>query len=120
LSQEDQINLLFEEAHKENRTVFKHPGLTVLAAPWRYALITKLDRLMKTGHKAYDLSDATTYLHEHISHHCEKKPVPHTDLKKWAGEFKCTVPSDDLCKRLGDGYKEKFGCVGVEVTVECH
>jgi len=92
--------------------VFTAPGLTVYAAPWRYALGTKLDRLSKTGARPYDMSDAVGYLERLITKR-GGTPVKKSELKAWAEEFKFTVPSDNLMNSLGAEYKKKTGKDGV-------
>jgi hypothetical protein len=86
--------------------------LTVYAAPWRYALGTKLDRLSKPGAKPYDMSDAVGYLERLITKH-GGKAVKKSELKAWAQEFQFTVPSENLMKSLGSEYKKKTGKDGV-------
>ncbi|KAG7089406.1 hypothetical protein E1B28_011094 [Marasmius oreades] len=106
------IQRLYDEAVEQNEVVFKAPGLVVYAAPWRYALGTKLDRLSKKGFKPYDMSDAVGYLVRLIQKH-GGKAVKKSELKAWAQEFKFTVPSDQLMASLGAEYKKKAGKDGV-------
>ncbi|KAH9897919.1 hypothetical protein C8Q73DRAFT_788146 [Cubamyces lactineus] len=110
---EDTINALYEEARRQNRPLFTASGLTVLAAPWRYAITTKIDRLMKAGAKSYDLDDAITYLHEIVSAP-GGRPVPKASLATWATEFKCTPPDANMIQRIADGYQAKYKSKGIE------
>jgi len=110
--QESDINALYEEAKTQNTPIFKETGLTVLAAPWRYAMTTKLDRLMKTGAKPYDLADAVTYLHQIVSAP-HGQPVPQANLLQWASDFKCTQPSPELIQRLAAAYVAKYSSPGL-------
>ncbi|THV01283.1 hypothetical protein K435DRAFT_776118 [Dendrothele bispora CBS 962.96] len=110
--QEGTIQLLYDEAVQQNEKVFTAPGLTVYAAPWRYALLTKLDRLSKTGARPYDMSDAVGYLERLITKR-GGTAVKKSELTTWAGEFKFTVPTDDLMNSLGAEYKKKTGKDGV-------
>jgi len=105
--------LFFAFGVTQNDVVFNAPGLTVYAAPWRYALCAKLDRLSKTGARPYDMSDAVDYLDRLIGKRGGRQAVEKSELSAWADEFKFTVPSDDLIKRLGDEYKKKYGGVGI-------
>ncbi len=107
------IQRLYDEGVTQNDVVFNAPGLTVYAAPWRYALCAKLDRLSKTGARPYDMSDAVDYLDRLIGKRGGRQAVEKSELSAWADEFKFTVPSDDLIKRLGDEYKKKYGGVGI-------
>jgi len=111
--QEGVIQRLYDEGVTQNDVVFNAPGLTVYAAPWRYALCAKLDRLSKTGARPYDMSDAVDYLGRLIGKRGGRQTVKKSELRAWADEFKFTVPSDDLIKRLGDEYKKKYGGVGI-------
>lgn len=86
--------------------------MTVYAAPWRYALCTKLDRLSKTGARPYDMSDAVGYLTQLIKKQ-GGTTVKKSQLKAWAQEFKFTVPSDALLTSLGAEYKKKTGKDGI-------
>ncbi|KAG6379650.1 hypothetical protein JVT61DRAFT_10169 [Boletus reticuloceps] len=52
--EETTINDLYEQAIKQNEKVFSAKGLTVYAAPWNYALMTKLDRAAKHMADAVD------------------------------------------------------------------
>ena len=45
-------------ARKQNATVFRHRGLTVLAAPWSYSFIAKVERMLQRNAKDYDGDDA--------------------------------------------------------------
>ncbi|KAK1219353.1 hypothetical protein PQX77_017928 [Marasmius sp. AFHP31] len=111
-TQEGTIQRLYDEAVQQKDIVFNAPGLTVYAAPWRYALAAKLDRLSMPGARPYDLSDAVDYLARLI----EKqggKAVKKSALKAWATEFQFTVPTEDLMNRLAAEYKKKFKKDGV-------
>ena len=92
--------------------MFKAPGLTLYAAPWRYALGTKLDRLSKKGARLYDMSDAVGYLVRLVAKN-GGKAVKKSELKAWANEFKFTVPTEDLMNSLGEEYKKKTGKNGI-------
>lgn len=110
--QEGNIKILYDEAVHQKDIVFTAPGLTLYAAPWRYALGAKLDRLSKPGARPYDMSDAVSYLDQLIRKR-GGQAVKKSELKRWAGEFKFAVPSDDLMSRLGSEYNEKHGRTGI-------
>ncbi|KAL6301013.1 hypothetical protein BKA93DRAFT_696654, partial [Sparassis latifolia] len=84
--EEGTIKELYDEAVTQNDLVFNKPGLKVYAAPWRYALAAKLDRLAKAGARPYDMDDAVEYL----AHLIQKRgsAVKRAELKDWAGKFK--------------------------------
>lgn len=104
--------MLYDEAVDQRDIVFSAPGLTMYAAPWRYALSAKLDRLSKPGARPYDMSDAVDYLDRLIGKR-GGQAVRKSELKTWAGEFKFAVPSDNLMNRLGNEYSEKYGRTGI-------
>jgi len=110
--QEDTIKILYDEAVNQKDIVFAAPGLTLYAAPWRYALSAKLDRLSKPGPRSYDMSDAVDYLNQLIRTR-DGRAVKKSELKTWAGEFKFTDPSDDLVSRLGNEYNKKHSRAGI-------
>ncbi|KAG2085297.1 uncharacterized protein F5147DRAFT_589099, partial [Suillus discolor] len=54
---------LYNEAISDGVVIFDEPGLKVLAAPWMYCLVAKLEKAGKRGNaKSYDMSDAAQYL----------------------------------------------------------
>ena len=58
------------EALHQDEVVFEHRGLKVVAAPWAYALCSKMDYLRRPElNRPHDLSDAIAYLHSHIQKH---------------------------------------------------
>ncbi|KAI0768156.1 hypothetical protein BD413DRAFT_605616 [Trametes elegans] len=109
--QEAQIVALYAEALQQNVPLFHAPGLRVLAAPWRYALIAKLDRLMKPGPKPYDLTDAVAYLGQIVSR--ARQPVQRATLHAWAAEFRCTPPNEALVLRVSAEYLARYQHVGI-------
>lgn len=106
----DRINSLFTEAVNDNIIIFKKPGLTVLAAPWRYCLVAKLDKAGKSGAKAYDIDDAAAYLHELVKQ--TSGPVTKAKLQMWAKEFNVSVLESSV-SRLATTFKAKYGTAGV-------
>ncbi|KAG8628461.1 hypothetical protein KVT40_004334 [Elsinoe batatas] len=62
--------MIAEEARQQNTIVFRKRGLTVLAVPWSYALMAKIDRMSNPSKtKAYDPIDAAVYLRQYIQIH---------------------------------------------------
>jgi hypothetical protein len=106
----DRINSLFAEAVNDNTIIFKKPGLTVLAAPWRYCLVAKLDKAGKSGAKAYDIDDAAAYLHELVKK--TSGPVTKAKLRMWAKEFNISLSEGPIGK-LATTYQAKYGKAGV-------
>lgn len=111
-TQEGTINDLYNEAIKQNEKVFSAKGLTVYAAPWNYALMTKLDRAAKQGAKAYDMTDAVDYL-ARLIHSRGGHAVKKSELRAWATHYKLSEPSEAQMKELDEKYKEKHKTDGV-------
>lgn len=61
----DKRSALTDEAFRQNEIVFQAPGLTVLAAPWKYSFCCKVDRLSGSG-RTYDFPDAVQYLSRYL------------------------------------------------------
>ncbi|KAG1741541.1 uncharacterized protein EDB91DRAFT_333994 [Suillus paluster] len=69
----DTMNNIYNEAIRNNVVVFNKPGLKVVAAPWMYCLVAKLEKAGKAGNsKSYDMSDAAQYLMQE-SRRCNAK-----------------------------------------------
>ena len=75
------------------------------AAPWNYALMTKLDRAAKPGAKAYDMPDAVDYLGRLIQ--SRGQVVKRSELEAWARKYKLGVPTKDLMDKLAKEYEDK-------------
>jgi len=103
--EETTLNSLYEQAIKQNDKVFSAKGLTVYAAPWNYALMTKLDRAAKPGAKSYDMADAVDYLGRLIQ--SRGNAVKKSELGEWAKQYKLGAPPETLIDRLAREYKEK-------------
>ncbi|KAH9941873.1 uncharacterized protein BXZ73DRAFT_41789 [Epithele typhae] len=112
--QEGTIGTMYEEAIQQNVVVFREHGLTVYAAPWRYALITKLDRVMKGAGRSYDMSDAVGYL-SHLLQGRQGRVVTMADLEGWAREYALTPPTEEVVAGLAALYKAQTGRDGVVV-----
>lgn len=100
------IHDIYDDAISENEKVFAANGLTVYAAPWNYALVTKLDRAGKSTAKSYDIADAVDYLGRLIKlrgGHAVKK----SELKAWATKYKLGAPTEVVVGKLAAQYKEK-------------
>ncbi len=105
------IKKLYEEARQQNVINFDRNGLTVYAAPWRYALLAKMDRLGTISKaKEYDLGDAVAYLHE-IVHGAS--PVAQDRLEFWAGEFGINRPKEGVIELVAARYRECYDDSGI-------
>lgn len=110
LIQNDLMSSLYAEAQETGVTIFKQPGLVRLAAPWRFALMAKLDRISTKKSKAYDLDAAITYLHQMVK---TSGKVEKSAFAQWAQEFHVIPPEDDLLDRLRNGYADCYGTEGL-------
>jgi len=102
---------LYAESVAANVIIFQAPGLTVYAAPWRYCLVTKIDRLTKANPRQYDLDDAVAYLHQIVSN--AGGPVAVAVLKQWCTEFGCALPNDALVAKIKEAYQTAHARAGL-------
>lgn len=105
---------LAQQAVEQNEVVFQAPGLTVLAAPWIYALCAKVGRLASASkRKAYDTDDAVAYLRRYIVQH-GNKPIAYRTLREMAAHFK-TDFNVDVCREVNIKYEAKFRQPGIQL-----
>ncbi|RYP91882.1 hypothetical protein DL770_002004 [Monosporascus sp. CRB-9-2] len=65
----DKRAMLTQEAFQQQDIMFSENGLTVLAAPWKYAFCCKVGRIAGDSilsARPYDLDDAVQYLYRHV------------------------------------------------------
>jgi len=99
---------LTEEAIRQNEVIFNEPGLKVLAAPWPYACAAKLDRVSggsQAGGKPYDLSDAASYLHRHLTI-SGRSTIKQSEVESWASVYE-TKLSEPLIRALENEYQRQ-------------
>lgn len=102
---------LIELARHQNDVVFQAQGLTVLAAPWHYAFVTKIGRITYGTGREYDAADAVTYLHEHIRRH-GRQPAKASEVRKWGQKYKRVTPNEIL-QQVNDLYFRNYGHQGI-------
>jgi len=102
---------LVDEALRQNYEVFSAPGLRVIAAPWGYALMAKLDRLTGGGGKPYDASDAANYLHQYLRQ-SGKRNVPMQTIQQLAHQYQLRLRVEDV-RIVNQRYQAEFGEPGV-------
>jgi hypothetical protein len=102
---------LVAQSLEQNYTVFSGPGLRVIAAPWGYALLTKLDRMAGGGGKPYDPVDAANYLRQYLLHKKIKR-VPISTIQQAAQDYQLRLRIDDV-RLVGEHYQRKFGEPGI-------
>jgi hypothetical protein len=108
----DKIESLYDEAIKDNIVLFKKTGLTVLAAPWRYSLVAKVEKAGKATVKSYDIDDAVGYLHQLIQAKKKKEPVKESELKGWATEYRANISEANINKVAAE-YKRQYSRDGI-------
>jgi len=106
----NKIEALYNEAIKDNIVVFDKTGLKVLAAPWRYSIVAKVEKAGKATAKPYDIKDAAAYLHKLIA--VRKTPVKVSELKAWATEYKASI-SDVNIDKVAEEYKTTYKTDGI-------
>lgn len=111
LLQQGMVATLYEEALAQNEVIFYQKGLRVYAAPWRYALMTKMDRLGKGSRRDYDLSDAVGYLHKLVGK--RGRAVSRSELKEWAVSFKFSELKDNIIDEVAKAYKTQYKSDGI-------
>lgn len=101
---------LVQAAYRQNYEVFRAPGLRILAAPWSYAFISKLDRIAGGGGKAYDAKDAAIYLHMHLrmkSVESISVETVHAIAHKY--QRLNSIASNTGLKAVNGAYRERYG-----------
>ncbi|UPL01404.1 hypothetical protein LCI18_012338 [Fusarium solani-melongenae] len=102
---------LVGQAKRQNAVVFEqrgtNGGLKVYAAPWKYALCSKLNRLCEINPRSYDMDDAVVYLSRHLSLTAETY-VKSRELYDWCRSYNHDVRREIL-KQLDDRYFQSYG-----------
>ncbi|WEW61740.1 hypothetical protein PRK78_007234 [Emydomyces testavorans] len=88
---------LIAEARAQNIVIFHVSGLKVLAAPWNYALVKKINRIISPLPKKYDINDAANYLNEYIKKN-GNRPVHVRQIREWGRIYEAEVPDWALQK----------------------
>ncbi|KAL9637392.1 MAG: hypothetical protein Q9164_002212 [Protoblastenia rupestris] len=103
---------LTQESIKQDEVVFNREGLKILAAPWNYALCSKMDRLVTHRRiRSHDLSDAVAYLHYYIQGH-GRISVSTARVKGWCQSYQMRT-SDDVIKAVNKEYRRLHGKDGI-------
>ncbi|KAF8864052.1 hypothetical protein BDZ45DRAFT_548653, partial [Acephala macrosclerotiorum] len=95
---------LFQMALQQNQIVFQQPGLTVLAAPWKFMLAAKMDRMTTSTWRKYDATDAAHFLHQYIRAHGDRR-VTLDLMDQWAKEFGRPKPSRRAIQEVNTAYR---------------
>lgn len=98
---------LYNEAIRDGVVIFDQPGLKVVAAPWMYCLVAKLEKAGKRGNaKSYDMSDAAQYLIQESKRRGAKIKVADIEAKAKAYGIKIQEAQMKELKALCAGYME--------------
>lgn len=103
---------LSREATAQGDIVFQQRGLTVLAAPWIYALCAKIERLGGHRRRRYDLTDAATYLERYNSRH-RGRPVEYTFLVEKARHYGTSINAE-VCREVDAAYVKRYHRHGIQ------
>ena len=82
---------LVPEAIEQNDVLYCGCGLTVVAAPWKYAFCMKLNRIAAHKDKLHDRKDAARYLREHIIRRGVKQ-VTVEEIQEWTMLYATQAP----------------------------
>lgn len=108
----EQIPQLVTQATQQRDIVFQQPGLTIYAAPWNYAFVTKVGRITYGTGRTYDWDDAIVYLHQHIRRHGHT-PVPVSQIRRWGAEYRRNTP-DEILRQIDERYYRQYRQHGVD------
>ena len=104
---------LTHTALQRNIVVFQAQGLKVVAAPWSYAFCSKLNRVADPRtRRAYDTSDAVSYLHEILLQRRDRRPVSVQDVQGWASQYGLQVQRNAL-RDVAQLYQQRYRRVGL-------
>jgi hypothetical protein len=99
---------IYNEAIRDGVVIFDKPGLKVVAAPWMYCLVAKLEKAGNRGNaKSYDMSDASQYLIEESKRRGAKIKVADIEAKAKAYGVKIQEAQIEQLKALCGAYMEE-------------
>ncbi|KAI1775297.1 hypothetical protein F4818DRAFT_45531 [Hypoxylon cercidicola] len=109
----DQRAALTDEAFAQQEIIFQKPGLTVLAAPWKYAFCCKLDRMAGggvMGPRSYDLDDAVQYLSRYLQQQ-NLAAIQKATIEAWFVQYSLswTRQVDEVLGRVNNSYGQRYG-----------
>jgi hypothetical protein len=97
---------LTDEAIAQNEIVFRAQGLTILAAPWPYALCSKIHRISGGHPRQYDASDAANCLHRYLS--CQRsREIRAQTIRQWGQRYEISISDRDIAK-VDDAYAQLY------------
>ncbi|KAL4723649.1 hypothetical protein ACLX1H_009291 [Fusarium chlamydosporum] len=102
---------LIQEAKRQNEIVFEHQGtnggLRVYAAPWSFALCSKLNHSCDHHNRTEDMDDAVAYLYRYLSTTGQDYIIAQ-QIKDWCQTYHQDV-SREVLRRLEQTYARKHG-----------
>ncbi|KAI4127890.1 MAG: hypothetical protein LQ341_006742 [Variospora aurantia] len=100
-----------DEALRQDQVVFYKKGLKLVAAPWNYAFCGKMNRLVRPDQvRQYDLSDAVSYLRNHIRKH--GGPVPRARVTEWCRRYQKDT-NDNVMRAINNEYRRRYRANGI-------
>jgi hypothetical protein len=106
---------LTAEAMHQGVVVFRHAGLTLLAAPWNYAFSAKVSRLTTDAGamaRPYDLEDAIIYLNEMVGQN-NGRPIRLQHLLQRAEHYHHNTSRTFLMNRVNQEYQRRYNRSGI-------
>lgn len=82
-------------------------GIVVYAAPWAYAFCGKLNRLCESNARPYDITDAVSYLRQHIQT-TGRQTISVEEIEGWCRDYRKNV-THDVLDRVDDRYFRTYG-----------
>ncbi|CAF3519477.1 hypothetical protein SNK03_003760 [Fusarium graminearum] len=102
---------LVQEAKTQNEIVFEHQGtnggLRVYAAPWSFALCSKLNHAFDHHNRTEDMDDAVDYLYRYLNI-TGQDYIMAQQIKDWCQTYHQDV-SREVLRRLEETYARKHG-----------
>ncbi|KAI9842912.1 MAG: hypothetical protein M1837_006744 [Sclerophora amabilis] len=102
----DQRRALTREAFDQHERVFDRAGLKLLAAPWPYAIVAKLDRIAGGNPHPYDISDASGYLYRYLGNR-RLSAIPASTIRQWVRIYHLKVRDTEI-RLLARDYEQRY------------
>ena len=97
---------------EQNDIVFSAPGLTLYAAPWSYAFVSKFDRIQGGGHRSHDPGDAAVYLDKWLRSK-QQSNIPVAAIADTIRRYQLKVAREqdfmDALRKVNDAYQSRLG-----------
>ncbi|KAI9895096.1 MAG: hypothetical protein M1814_000321 [Vezdaea aestivalis] len=100
-------NTLRQEALAQNEAVFNSRGLTLLAAPWQYAVAAKLHRISGGNPNQNDAPDAASYLHRYLQGR-RMNAIAASSIRHWINRYEVNAQEQSILI-LDEAYVSRYG-----------